>query len=364
MRAIIGDSALAALALAAIAALLVAGAIATFYAQRARRQARACAALRRIAAARREKLADALRLLARVEQAGEFGLWRYFPEEGRQIWSRGFERLFGVEQEDRLDRWDADTLLRSNGIDLIAATRQQTPSPEGQNLRFAVLSLEGRHRVLEARYWHCRPIAGRGRSVVALFRDASASETDGRRSAREWLDRAPATHQRAIARSRELAGTDRLTGLCDRRRAMEELDRMILSAQSAGEPLALILMRIDRFDRFVRAAGQAQGEMALKIVAEVIRSQAREADVLARVGEDEFLCIVPMVDASYARIIAERLRASVHAASRAGVGREFTVSVGCACHAAGEGALALFARADRALIEACHAGTNAVRVDA
>ena len=108
----------------------------------------------------------------------------------------------------------------------------------------------------------------------------------------------------------EMAVTDSLTGLHNRRKGLFELDRM-LSRGAAG--VAVMLLDIDHFKQVNDAHGHAVGDSVLNAVARRLRGVLKADDLLARIGGEEFLVALPDCDAPHALAIAERLRQAIAA---------------------------------------------------
>jgi len=104
----------------------------------------------------------------------------------------------------------------------------------------------------------------------------------------------------------ELAYTDPLTKLNNRRLFLEEAKRMIEYARRYGEPLSLIMMDIDNFKNINDEYGHDIGDLALKKLAEVVRRNIRSSDLAARFGGEEFVILLPRTDEKGAELVAER----------------------------------------------------------
>jgi diguanylate cyclase (GGDEF)-like protein len=123
----------------------------------------------------------------------------------------------------------------------------------------------------------------------------------------------------------ELAETDPLTGLTNRRRFHELCVREIARAARYGGTLSCLLLDIDLFKHFNDTYGHATGDAILKAVADLLRASKRECDCVCRYGGDEFCVLLPDTLESHAVAFADRIRNHV-AALRVQAG-ERTVSV-------------------------------------
>ncbi|WP_233799715.1 sensor domain-containing diguanylate cyclase [Paraburkholderia sp. HP33-1] len=167
---------------------------------------------------------------------------------------------------------------------------------------------------------------------------------------------------------RELARTDGLTGLNNRRAFEEHVNDEWRRAQRDDRPLSLLLIDVDNFKGFNDLYGHSAGDEALIGAARCIAQNARRpGDTAARFGGEEFAVLLPDTDAAGAQRIAEQIRAAVQALQCrhvASAHHVLTVSVGAAT---AHGALiatsrALIDAADQALYRAKDAGRNRVMV--
>jgi diguanylate cyclase (GGDEF)-like protein len=109
----------------------------------------------------------------------------------------------------------------------------------------------------------------------------------------------------------QLATTDGLTGLANRRTFDETVAREIIRAQRYQRPFSLLLIDVDDFKRLNDERGHVEGDRVLKTLASLIRAQLRASDFAARFGGDEFVVILPESDATVARNVAEKLDAAI-----------------------------------------------------
>ncbi len=165
----------------------------------------------------------------------------------------------------------------------------------------------------------------------------------------------------------ELAATDALTGLANRRVLDERLRLEWDRAQRSTEPLTVLMIDVDHFKAFNDRHGHQGGDEALRMVAQVIGTNIRRpADLAARYGGEEFAVVLPVTDAKGAMVIAEHIRSGVeHLPRVAGSERPITVSIGMSTwdKRSRMSLEALLLSADQALYEAKHTGRNRI-VDA
>jgi two-component system cell cycle response regulator len=163
-----------------------------------------------------------------------------------------------------------------------------------------------------------------------------------------------------LDRSLELAVTDSLTGLRNRRYAMRHLEGLLRSTGATA-----FLLDVDRFKSINDRLGHPVGDAVLKEIAERLRSHVRASDVVARLGGEEFLVIAVGTIGDLARVVAERLRQVVADAPVRAGGQDLpvTVSIGVAEASAGGSAEGLLKRADDALYRAKEGGRDRVEMD-
>ncbi|MEE8628709.1 MULTISPECIES: PleD family two-component system response regulator [Methylobacterium] len=169
----------------------------------------------------------------------------------------------------------------------------------------------------------------------------------------------------SVQASMDLAVTDGLTGLHNRRYLDSYLAGLFSEPSLRDRPVALLILDIDRFKSINDRFGHDAGDEVLKEFATRIRSQTRGIDVVARFGGEEIVVVVPDTALEAARQVAERIRERIEAApfvvQRGTCSIDVTVSIGVAARQAGDGEPgALLKRADLALYEAKQTGRNRV----
>jgi len=162
---------------------------------------------------------------------------------------------------------------------------------------------------------------------------------------------------------RELACTDPLTQLRNRRFAMEVAQHEAAVFQRGGRPLAIVIGDVDHFKRINDQHGHAVGDTALRAIARVLREGVREVDHVARWGGEEFLLLLPATEEEEAVRVCERLRHAVQALAGqnlAGEALGVSITLGVALLQRDESIEQALVRADRALYEGKLAGRNRV----
>ncbi len=164
----------------------------------------------------------------------------------------------------------------------------------------------------------------------------------------------------------QLLSTDALTGIANRRRFDDALDREWRRCRRTGTPLSLLMMDVDHFKPYNDLFGHQQGDDCLRQVARLLLEEVgRPADLLARYGGEEFVCLLPEAGPFGARTVANRLIAAIRRADIAHplspAGGRLTISIGVATAAELAGAPeSLVALADKLLYAAKDAGRDQV----
>lgn len=155
--------------------------------------------------------------------------------------------------------------------------------------------------------------------------------------------------------------TDLLTGLPNRRSAMDQLEQAWSAASRTGSPLSVMVIDIDHFKRINDSYGHAAGDLVLREVADTLRASVRRGDSICRIGGEEFLVICPNTELKAALLSAERLRATLEA-KKIGIGaseQTITASIGVATREPDTPDIdALVSAADQALYLAKDSGRN------
>ncbi len=163
----------------------------------------------------------------------------------------------------------------------------------------------------------------------------------------------------------ELARTDALTGLPNRRAFEEGLAAALLRSERYGHPATLLMMDVDHFKRVNDSHGHPTGDVVLRQLGRLIRELAREVDVPGRLGGEEFALLLEHTSPEAGLVVAERIRNALSRIPFEGAEGSFRVTLslglaGCPQHA--REASALLRIADEALYEAKSQGRDRCRI--
>ncbi len=167
-------------------------------------------------------------------------------------------------------------------------------------------------------------------------------------------------------RLEELATTDELTGVANRRALLEAVRREFRRARRYRHPFALVMVDLDHFKRINDTYGHQVGDRVLQEFARAIRKSIRSTDLVGRYGGEEFLILLPEADSRSAVALAERIRERVRqlrVETESGDVVQVTASFGvCAYPEHGKSIPVLLRKADDFLYEAKRRGRDRVVV--
>jgi diguanylate cyclase (GGDEF)-like protein len=163
------------------------------------------------------------------------------------------------------------------------------------------------------------------------------------------------------AQMHQMAHTDALTGLENRRAMQVKLESELERARRYSRPFAVLLADLDHFKRVNDTYGHSVGDQVLREAAQRLSQHLRETDSLARWGGEEFLVLAPETGIHQAHHLAQRLLESIRETPISGV--SVTVSLGVACYRQGDTIAAILSRADEAMYRAKATGRNQVELE-
>jgi diguanylate cyclase (GGDEF)-like protein/PAS domain S-box-containing protein len=239
--------------------------------------------------------------------------------EGRLLcWNRACERLSGYSAEELggsaaiLERLipEQDRARAAGVVDALG----RGESPVTVEVRWQTRS--GDMRLIS---WTCTALTGSDGKVTHVV-GTGIDVTD-----RSRLER----------RLRHLADHDDLTGLINRRRFQEELERHLAQCRRYGMSGALLVLDLDGFKEVNDSHGHSAGDRVLQSVANALRDRLRESDIVARLGGDEFAVLLPRGTADSAEQVCQALEEAIPVEVPTPSGTPVEVSVGFAPFAEG-----------------------------
>jgi len=290
-------------------------------------------------------------------------------EEAKRLLDAGLQRAH--ERELHAHRW---RIACSMGEWLLASGRPGDAALLINGLLPDLQASDLQTTLLRARQTLYRAARARGLFEEALQHFEAAELLERSRSAQQLqaqsqlfvtrieAEQARIDAQQQRARAAEFAQTaerDALTGLGNRRHLARRCAELLPQAEQMQKPLALALIDVDHFKPINDTHGHAAGDQVLVTLAQVLRENMRTGDVVARVGGEEFVVVLPDTTQERAAEVCERLRERVarHDWHPLKPGTEVTISIGLC--AAGPYDLAILqARADHALYGAKARGRN------
>ena len=160
----------------------------------------------------------------------------------------------------------------------------------------------------------------------------------------------------------QAAGMDALTGALNRRALMKHAEQELAQSERMGRSLSIVGLDLDNFKKVNDTHGHGGGDVALCAFVDLVKEQLRTGDVIARMGGEEFVLVLPGMDASCAARLTENLRRSLEQMRVHYDGRMIvmTVSAGVTEMQPGDSLAAMLKRADASLYRAKAEGRNCV----
>lgn len=261
-----------------------------------------------------------------------------------ETWNQSAQRVAGYAAED--------VIGRDFGVDL--------PPEEAEPVRVAeYLKRASRDGWLEDEGWRVRQDGSRfwGNSIISVLQDVDGHGIGGY----SVITRDITERKKSEDELRKMATTDFLTGVFNRRSFFAHAERQVILSAKTGKPCCFLALDADFFKRINDRFGHPIGDAVLKKIAAVCQGSVRPADVVARLGGEEFSVMLPDTTPAQALVVAERIRAAI-AQSAVFIPDQqvrFTVSLGVADF--GDGLDESLQRADAALYLAKQEGRNCVR---
>lgn len=300
---------------------------------------------------------------------------------------KGMGRVLVVEDRETSARRIADSLRESNRVTIESDAREALMRVNGEDFDLVVVSLSLErsdglrfcsHLRSEERTRNTPILAivengDTARLVRALdmgvndylMRPVDRNELTARVRTQLKRKRYQDLLRENLQLSLEMAITDPLTGLYNRRYMESHLSTLVQRAADRGKPMSLLIMDIDFFKSVNDTHGHDVGDDVLREFGIRLQQNVRGIDLACRFGGEEFVVVMPDTDVAFAHNVAERLRKSIAATSFVVDGGEksldITASIGItSLHAPDESVDQLLKRADQALYRAKREGRNRV----
>ena len=307
--------------------------------------------------------------------AGSGGTWIVFMDITRQRLKthmqeteRNIQRLF-ANTTDIYYRIDAEgkVLMASPAVERVLGYRPEEvvgrdstvfyADPSERQVLIEQLAADGK-----VSDYHVRLVSKDGEVVDVSFSSHALYDDEGNYIAVEGVMR-DITERVTLERLlRELAATDELTGINNRRRLLEQATLALRRWQRHRQPFALLIIDLDWFKRINDRYGHLYGDEVLKRFADTVQAELREVDLFGRLGGEEFCVVLERSGRREASEAAERIRARIEAmelAAADGSRLRLTVSIGVTVSLASDQRIEnLLSRADRALYVAKESGRN------
>lgn len=264
----------------------------------------------------------------------------FFNEYGKAIWGDGIGKIC----------WQ--TLQSGQSGPCEFCTNNKLVDENGQPTGVYVWEFQN---TVDGHWYQCRDqaiqwIDGR------IVRMEIATDITERKQAEEEL-------KAAKEQAETLARRDELTGLNNRRAFFHDGEQVLNQAKRYGHPFSLIMLDVDHFKQVNDTYGHAGGDDVLETLADILRKQAREVDILGRLGGEEFALILPETTLPDAIAMAERLRTEIENTTVSSTKSEIliTASFGLSALTSQQTSLEdLVNEADDALYQAKRKGRNTV----
>ncbi len=222
------------------------------------------------------------------------------------MFNRGAEQISGYKRDEVIGKSYTDTFLppdvRGEVVERLKRLVEEpgTQIAHGEN---PILTKDGEQRIVSWTNSLCEDETGQATILVAFGHDVTE-----RRQMEQDLERAKIDLEKVNSDLRQMAETDFLTGLVNRRQSMLQFGRELARSKRNYAFLGVIMVDLDRFKPVNDTYGHQAGDAVLSHVAGLLRKRARESDIVARYGGEEFLIVLPEADLEATVRVAQQMR--------------------------------------------------------
>jgi diguanylate cyclase (GGDEF)-like protein/PAS domain S-box-containing protein len=285
-----------------------------------------------------------------VIKAAPIGVCITTPSGHFEMVNPAYCDFYGYRQEEVLGQHFTMVVPEANRAVLSALHNDFMQGNENQELRqeWSVITKNGEVRTIIAEAARMEGEDGEPRKVTFIIDITQRKQLEERlKQANERLD--------------HLAHHDELTELFNRRAGLQRLEEEIKRSERYGSTFSIAIYDLDDFKAINDAYGHSTGDIVLKQITKLVNEALRDTDLHIRLGGEEFLIIMPGVDAAEAYIAMERVRETVAHAALTEHQLTVTLSSGIDSYVEAS-STRLLDRADKAMYQAKQAGRNHVAI--
>jgi len=267
--------------------------------------------------------------------------------------NNAFEAFVGRSEEEIIGRTDEELFGRQQGSAIRRKDRKVLESGEDHVDEFWGKYPDGRDVLFHTRRTLLRDDAGTVIGLLTVSRDMTKEH------------RYKTRLEESERRYKELANTDELTGIPNRRLFFEIAEENLQIAKRENTPLSVLMMDLDNFKTINDSYGHLTGDQALRHVVSIVTGRIRQSDIMARYAGDEFVVLLHNTDGENAKKIAQEIKGLLlknPLMTDEGIMVPVTLSIGVVMRRDEQEIEEILKRADDALYLAKHHGRNRVEL--
>jgi diguanylate cyclase (GGDEF)-like protein/PAS domain S-box-containing protein len=281
-----------------------------------------------------------------ASSAGEIGVWDYDQHTGELVWNKTMFKLYGYEEDGTTPSYDvwSRALHPEDRESAEQFFSNALENNERFHTEFRIITPAGETRHIHASALPMMDEEGSLKGLVGINYEI--------------------TRQKELEQNiRQLANTDPLTGVMNRRRFFELAEQEFERFKRYESPLSCLIIDADHFKSINDKLGHEAGDAVLKQLSKACESQLRINDIFCRFGGEEFVALLPETTLAQAEAVAEKLRKQVAELNPEINGRSLSISISLGiaeASAEDESISKMIERSDNALYRAKAKGRNRV----